>query len=158
MQSGLFREDLYYRLRVFDITLPALRAREGDLELLIDTLTARLGITDISFDKEALNCLKTYAFPGNIRELRNIIERASLLTTDGKIGLRHLPEQCTANPAARNENAKTEPAAIMTLQEAERQYLQQTISANQGDRKQLAKQLGISERVLYRKLAELRSG
>jgi transcriptional regulator with PAS, ATPase and Fis domain len=157
MQSGLFREDLYYRLRVFDITLPALRAREGDLELLIDTLKARLGITDISFDKEALNCLKTYAFPGNIRELRNIIERASLLTTDGKVGLRHLPEQCTAHPAPRRDNNRTEHAAIMTLQAAEQQYLQQAINTNQGDRKQLAKQLGISERVLYRKLAELRS-
>mgnify|MGYP001827832219 FL=1 len=157
VQEGLFREDLYYRLNVFDIKLPALRERESDLELLIDTLKNRLGLTSLSFNNEALECLKNYAFPGNIRELRNIIERASLLATDGKVGLRHLPRHCTSKPGMSGGAKATEKTTIMTLREAEQQYLKQAISASQSDRKQLAQQLGISERVLYRKLADLRS-
>jgi len=157
MQEGLFREDLYYRLNVFDIKLPALRERASDLELLIDTLKNRLGLTNLSFNNETLDCLKNYAFPGNIRELRNIIERASLLATDGKVGLRHLPRHCSSNPVPPGGAKAIEKATIMTLREVEQQHLKQAISASQGDRKQLAKQLGISERVLYRKLAELRS-
>lgn len=157
VKEGLFREDLYYRLNVFDIQLPALRERRGDLELLIDTLTKRLGLTSVSFNAEALACLKHYTFPGNIRELRNIIERASLLATDGRVGLRHLPRQCTSETGLTRDSNETDNATVMTLQEAERRYLKQVISAHQDDRKQLAKKLGISERVLYRKLAELRS-
>jgi len=157
VQEGLFREDLYYRLNVFDIKLPALRERGSDLELLIDTLKNRLGLTNLSFNNEALECLKNYEFPGNIRELRNIIERASLLTTDGKVGLRHLPKHCISKPGLPGDAKATVKTTIMTLREAEQQYLKQAIRASQGDRKQLAKQLGISERVLYRKLAGLRS-
>lgn len=152
VREGQFREDLYYRINVFEIELPPLRERIDDLTLLIDSMLKSLAADrTIHVAPETLTCLRGYAFPGNIRELRNIIERA-LLLCDGEVLLpAHLPAHC-CDPT-HNAGDQT---AIIPLVEAEKQYLRQVLSHYQGERRDLAKQLGLSERVLYRKLAELK--
>jgi len=152
--SGIFREDLYYRLSVFEIALPPLRERPEDLPVLIATLLERMSMADVEFADEALACLQRYTFPGNIRELRNIVERAVLLTDDGIVRTQQLPERCRAS--SHRERVEP-PSEIVSLKEAEERYLRHALSTYQGDRKQLAVELGVSERALYRKLAALRS-
>jgi transcriptional regulator with PAS, ATPase and Fis domain len=151
--AGSFREDLYYRLSVFEIELPPLRERREDLPVLIETILGRLSISDVEFSEEALACLARYDFPGNIRELRNIVERAVLLADGGIVRAQHLPERCRAHTSSEQPALPTD---LVPLKEAEERYLRHALSVYQGDRKQLAAELGISERALYRKLAALR--
>ncbi len=152
MQEGTFREDLYYRLNVFEIELPPLRSRIEDLPLLIDTLLTQLNASHIRFAPETLDCLMQYPFPGNVRELRNIVERAILLADDGLVHPHHLPRQCRTE----DMSEATADESIIPLEEAERRYLQKALTQHKGSRKALAERLEISERVLYRKLADLR--
>jgi DNA-binding NtrC family response regulator len=148
VESGAFRRDLYYRLSVFPIHLPALRERREDIELLAQTLLARLALDRAyRFSEAALAYLREYDFPGNVRELRNLIERATLMA-DGEVLLpEHLPSEVLA-PAtpARDEE-------IVPLDIAEQRYLEWALARHGNDRRALARQLGISERTLYRKLA-----
>ena len=150
VERGSFRRDLYYRLSVFPIFLPALRERREDIVLLADTLLTRLapGRT-YSLSPEARARLQAYDFPGNIRELRNIIERATLMADGDILLLDHLPPELT------NDAAKGMPGvdAVVPLEAAELRYLQWALAHHGGNRKSLAAQLGISERTLYRKLA-----
>ncbi len=150
VEQGSFRRDLYYRLSVFPIHLPALRERRGDIALLADTLLARLAPGRAYTLSEAARIrLQGYDYPGNIRELRNIIERA-ILMADGDILLEeHLSPELTGNEAAGMPGVDD----IVPLETAELRYLQWALAHRGGDRKSLAAQLGISERTLYRKLA-----
>jgi transcriptional regulator with PAS, ATPase and Fis domain len=151
--SGSFREDLYYRLSVFEIVLPPLRDRLEDLPELIATILERLSVNHVTFSDDSLENLRRYDFPGNIRELRNIVERALILADDGIVRPKHLPDRCRV----RSDSAKLEsPSRIVPLKEAEQRYLRKALASYQGDRKKLAAALGISERALYRKLAALR--
>ena len=153
VEQGTFREDLYYRLNVFEIELPPLRERSEDLPLLLETLLGRLG-AQVTFSDEAMACLHGYRFPGNVRELRNIVERALLLADDGVVHAEHLPRACQLEGAQLDDD----PDAIIPLEEAERRYLARALAQHKGDRKSLAAKLGVSERVLYRKLSSLRDG
>ncbi|MDA1075327.1 MAG: hypothetical protein O3A63_11290 [Proteobacteria bacterium] len=136
---------------VFEIELPPLRERMEDLPILIETILKRLGKGSVVFDESALTCLRNYPFPGNVRELRNIVERAVLLADDGVVHAVHLPRQCQQTSEVRPDGE------IVSLKEAEHRYLQQALRHYSGSRKDLAAVLGIGERVLYRKLAEMRS-
>ena len=165
VEEGRFRDDLFYRLAVFEIDLPPLRDRDGDLEPLIETILQRLGATDRRFSAAAMACLAGYDFPGNVRELRNIVERALLLADGDMMHPEHLPRQCRREdtPAAGNAIGGNASGKLVTLAEAEKQHLLRARALHRGDRKSLAAQLGVSERVLYRKLsalkdAEVRSG
>jgi transcriptional regulator with PAS, ATPase and Fis domain len=157
IDSGRFREDLYYRLGVFEIQLPPLRERMEDLEILIATILDRLSTPDIKFSDKSLDYLRRYRFPGNIRELRNIVERAVLLTDDGIVHRSNLPSKIFIE-AEDNQATQPQPDKIIPLKEAERQYLRHALSIHRGERKNLAAKLDVSERALYRKLASLRSG
>lgn len=152
VEAGTFRDDLFYRLAVFEIEMPPLRDRVDDLEALIETILQRLSASQVTFSEDALACLRQHPFPGNVRELRNIVERAVLLADDGIVHPIHLPKACQS---ADNFNAVTEDD-IVSLKQAEALYLQRTLAAYRGERKDLAEKLGVSERVLYRKLAALR--
>ncbi len=152
VQQGTFRDDLFYRLAVFEIELPPLRERVEDLELLIETILQGLSSSQVTFSAAALSCLRQHHFPGNVRELRNIVERAVLLADDGVVYPNHLPKACQHNPVS----LESEGDEVVSLQQAEERYLQHALAAHQGERKDLAAKLGISERVLYRKLAALR--
>lgn len=155
VQEGTFRQDLYYRLSVFPVTVPPLRERRSDIPGLAEALLQRLSRGRAPhLHPKTLRCLMHYDFPGNVRELRHILERALLLTEGDTIEpeiLRTLC-RCTADGQAR--------AGWMTpewfpLKEAEQRYLQYVSSNFRGDRRSLAKVLGVSERTLYRRLAEL---
>ena len=160
--DGRFREDLYYRLGTFPIHLPALRERPDDIALLARTLLERLtpGRT-LALSAGALARLRRHAFPGNVRELRNVLERAALLT-DGhtvdtpqiELALDTARRRPAAPPPARGRPANPE-AATHPLREAERQALADRLATHTGSRAELAAQLGISERSLYRKLRAL---
>jgi len=163
VESGEFRQDLYFRLNVFDIRLPPLRERTADLELLIETILFRLGKSEYRLDAAAVGALGEYGFPGNVRELRNILERATLLADDRTIGLRQLPDRCckaqpdSVVPSQPDEAPRPDAAGIVTLAQAESDYLRSTLSIHKGSRRELAAKLGISERALYRKLAAAES-
>jgi transcriptional regulator with PAS, ATPase and Fis domain len=139
-----FRADLYYRLAAFPVRLPPLRERSEDIPALATALLAGFG-SRRSLGSDALECLVRYDYPGNVRELRNILERASLLADVPEIGRRHLPaELCEVVRSAARRTGR--------LPEAEGRALQYSLAAHTGTRRELARQLGISERTLYRKL------
>jgi transcriptional regulator with PAS, ATPase and Fis domain len=169
-----FREDLYYRLNVFEIQLPPLRARKEDLEALVASMLERIvPERPVQLSSSALEALRAYDFPGNVRELRNILERAVLLCDEAKIRPEHLPAQLVDRgatqmpvatpdlvPAQLTERAASGGGGVITeevvpLAEAERRYLRRAVASHQGDRRSLAQRLGISERALYRKLKAL---
>ncbi|MBK6742176.1 MAG: sigma 54-interacting transcriptional regulator [Hydrogenophilales bacterium] len=151
VEAGSFRRDLYYRISAFPIHLPALRERRDDLPLLIDTLLRRLAPERaIQVGKTALTCLMAYPFPGNIRELRNVLERAVLLADGNLIDTQHLPDDLISS--APPSQPKEHVGEIVPLEEAERRYVRWALEQTQGDKKVLAERLGVSERTLYRKL------
>ncbi len=148
VESGEFRRDLYYRLSAFPIHLPALRERREDLPSLVEHLLARLAPErPLRLDAASRDYLARHDFPGNIRELRNLLERA-LLMADGDVLALAPPDQESTGEAARKPDE-----ALLSLAEAERRYVRAALERLGGDRKELARRLGISERTLYRKLA-----
>ncbi len=141
-QNGLFRKDLYYLLNRLPIRMPSLRERVEDILFLSNRFIAQLSAIPKSLSYEAATLLQTYSFPGNIRELKNIIERACLLSDTPIITQEHL----LLSPIL----ASTNKEDIRIAKE------QSLISYFGGNRKELAKTLGISERTLYRKLARIK--
>jgi DNA-binding NtrC family response regulator len=142
-RDSSFRRDLYFRISAFPIHTPALRERPEDIPLLAESLLARVAPRPgLRLSLQAQEALARMPFPGNIRELRNVIERASVLATGDVI----LPA------AAREEEATA--GQIVPLDEAERRYVQWAARHFAGDRRALAGRLGISERTLFRKLSE----
>lgn len=156
--EGDFRRDLYYRISTFPVALPKLRERMEDLPLLITSLLSRVA-ADRSFEvaPATLACLQRYSFPGNIRELRNILERATLLADDNIILPEHLPAEVRKCETASEDMKLMEQDEIVPLDEMERRYLIQVVSKFPGDRDSLADKLGISKRTLFRKLQNLRN-
>ncbi|MCL9658677.1 sigma 54-interacting transcriptional regulator [Pseudomonas protegens] len=146
--AGTFRQDLYYRISAFPIRLPALRERSDDLPLLIDSLLRRLdpGVVP-RVDPQALEQLRLYTYPGNIRELRNILERARLFSDDGVIRPQDLPAELRSPqapvPVTRRRAGK------------DLEQLAHALEVFDGSRSELAKTLGLSERTLYRRLKAL---
>jgi two-component system response regulator HydG len=161
VESGAFRRDLYYRIAGFPIELPGLTARKEDIPKLAEALLSRIPNAEHKrLSGAALGLLLEYEFPGNIRELRNILERAVLLCDDDTIEPIHLPDECYGkSPALTPPNEKgssIDLSDLMTLEQLEARYISQLTKRFAGDNKTLAKVLGISERTLYRKLQSLR--
>lgn len=147
VEQGSFRQDLFFRLNVFPIVLPPLRERGEDILLLAEALLERLaGGRKLTLSGNAKNCLTSYRYPGNVRELRNVLERACLLCDGEVIQPEHLPglAAACAAPVA---------VAVKALPALDREILQ---LADSGRRSDLARRLGISERTLYRRLQALR--
>jgi DNA-binding NtrC family response regulator len=150
--DGAFRRDLYYRISAFPITLPALRDRREDIPLLAEVLLRRIpAAAGLRLSPAALDCLRAYDFPGNIRELRNLLERAVLLRDGDTI----LPEHLLG--IARGEAEPAADEGVLTLDEVEQRYLSRVAARHRGDRRELAALLGVSERTLFRKLQALRT-
>ncbi|MEG1324255.1 MAG: sigma 54-interacting transcriptional regulator [Janthinobacterium sp.] len=146
MARGEFRQDLYYRISAFPIALPPLRDRPDDIGLLVQSFLRRAGAgkRTLTIDAEAMAQLRRRPWPGNIRELRNVLERASLFADDGVIRV----EQLLAAPVAQGAAPDMPPrGASIPLAE-----LHATFG---GTRKELAAHLGLSERTLYRRLKAL---
>ncbi len=147
VEQGSFRKDLYYRISTFPIHLPALSERRDDIPLLSEALLSRISPgRKLRLHPDTLAKLSAYDFPGNIRELRNILERASLLADTDTILPEHLDPEFTGF------QVRERPEQIVPLEQAEQHYLQWALAQHEGDRASLAIKLGISERTLYRKL------
>jgi DNA-binding NtrC family response regulator len=166
-----FREDLFFRLNTFEISLPSLRDRRADLpELsrhLLARYTARRGLTGASISAQALEVLAAHDWPGNIRELANAIERASILAGNGLIGPEHLPAQFPARgraPHAPSGHAAiaaphfTIPEGTPTLRDIEMSYIQAVLEKHHGNKPAASKELGISLKTLYNKINQLQQG
>jgi len=156
--DGSFRRDLYFRINTFPIALPPLRERREDIPILCDTMLAQSGK---HLSDAALRLLQEHDFPGNIRELRNIVERAILLTDGPQIEADHLPSHLGGARRAQPSSSMTGgPDAwpwgdgVLPLEAVERRYLRWVYATHRGDRKTLAADLGVSERTLYRKLKQ----
>lgn len=146
--DGSFRQDLFYRISAFPIRLPALRERSEDLPLLIDSLLQRAAQgAALRVDAQAMKMLSLYSYPGNIRELRNILERARLFTDDGVIRVQDLPAEVRGQE---RENPRSGPRRDEGLEK-----LAHALTVFQGSRSELARELGLSERTLYRRLRSL---
>lgn len=155
VDAGDFRGDLYYRIGVFPIHLPALRERAGDLPVLVEALLRRIEWgRDKRIGSAALRCLSGYRFPGNIRELRNLLERACLLCDGDTLLPAHFPEICRGSRQVPDDIGMVLDEVI-PLDELERRYLRRVMARHAGDRRELAERLGVSERTLYRKLEGL---
>ena len=162
--DGRFREDLYYRLSTFPIALPALRDRIEDIPLLAVALLARVAPQRrMALSAGALAVLQRHPFPGNVRELRNVLERAALLADGTTIEPVHV-ERALGTDAPSNgsracgagvTDAPSLPAGDASLRSVERAALQAQLKAHRGSRAELARKLGISERSLYRKLRDI---
>jgi DNA-binding NtrC family response regulator len=152
--EGGFRSDLYYRISAFPVDVPPLRERRDDILLLAESLLTRLRPErQFELSVPARRALVAYDYPGNVRELRNIVERASLLAEHARIGLEHLPSEATAAVQLRRPatSGSQPPAALRSI---ERSALERALHDYGGNRRELALALGVSERTLYRKLRE----
>ena len=150
VETGEFRQDLYYRIAGFPINLPSLRQRKSDIALIAAHFLA-MSKEKKRFHKNALEKLTNYPFPGNIRELKNIVDQAILLADETVIYDTDLPELDNISSDAIND-ASSSHSNVVTLDELERQYLRQVYTSFEGDTQQLAQALGVSTRTLYRKL------
>jgi DNA-binding NtrC family response regulator len=156
--AGAFREDLYYRLNVFEILLPPLRERMGDILPLARQLIAELAADrPRRLSPEAAQLLTVYDWPGNIRELRNTLERAVILARGGVIHPEHLPPNITGSSDRRQPQLSRPPASALlragtSVQEMERALIVETLTATHGNRTHAAEVLGMSRRALLYKL------
>jgi PAS domain S-box-containing protein len=153
---GEFRKDLYYRINVVSIKLPPLNERKEDIPLLLEHFIAKLNrikgkdITSVS--PETMEVLASHDYPGNIRELQNVIEHAFVLCQGGVIELRHLPE----NLRPKFPNHAVDPARVArTLKDAERWAIVEALKRNHWNRQATANELGIHKTTLFRKIASL---
>lgn len=154
--DGRFRQDLYYRISAYPIHLPALRERGDDIPLLIESVLQRLAKMGRPYrvTPEALAALQSYSWPGNIRELRNVLERATLFADDRVIGLAQLPDFVLhAQPGLPVPGAAAR--AVPTGARLTDQALATYAAGFAGTRAELARALGMSERTLYRRLKAL---
>lgn len=151
--AGEFRLDLYFRISVFPIPLPSLRQRREDLPLLVPALLGRIRSgRGKHLTPKAMATLQSMDFPGNIRELRNLLERASLLADGQEIGERELAADLDLQRAP---DPCPQGSEVIPLEELEQRYLGRVLAEFPGDRQELAGRLGVSERTLYRKLKGL---
>jgi DNA-binding NtrC family response regulator len=158
LKSGKLREDLYYRLNVFQIELPPLRERREDVPLLIQRFLNEFNGTNNktvkAVDQEAMQILEQYPWPGNIRELRNVIERATILSDGDFIETRHLP------PLLVSKGEETLPTMTLTpgttVDEAERRLILLTLDHTRNNKTRAAEILGISLKTLHNKLNRMK--
>jgi DNA-binding NtrC family response regulator len=160
VRAGRFREDLFFRLNVFEVPLPPLRDRLDDIPLLAEAMLRDLNTRHqarvSSIDPEALDLLAKHRWPGNVRELRNAIERAVILAFEGPIRVSHLAGiSSAAIPTAPSpDGTSITLAAGVTVDEAERALIEITLRHTGGNRTRAAALLGISQKTLFNKLRD----
>ncbi|PIE36444.1 Fis family transcriptional regulator [candidate division KSB3 bacterium] len=153
IEQGLFRQDLYYRINVMTIDIPPLRERKDDIPLLVDHHLAHLEHTTgkqiRSVSVEAMKALLNYEYPGNVRELQNILEHAAVLCKDRELTIDMLPSNVTALPAP-TPRRQTQP----NLHDLELQTIFEALKQHNWNKTQAAKALGIARTTLWRKLKQ----
>src|SRR5712692_3537209 len=159
VQKGKLREDLYYRLNVFSFRLPTLRERKEDLPLLVQAFINEFNTRNqksiAGVDQQAMRMIEHYAWPGNVRELRNVIERATILSSGTFIEPKHLPPSLAEEPPLpRQPQVALAPGT--TVEEAERRLIMMTLAHTRDNKTRAAEILGISLKALHHKLNKLR--
>jgi DNA-binding NtrC family response regulator len=159
VQKGKLREDLYYRLNVFAVTLPPLRNRKEDLPLLVQAFITEFNTRNqrsiAGVDHQVMRLLENYHWPGNVRELRNVLERATILSPGPFIEAEHLPPVVAREP----DPEQTPQVALgpgTTVEEAERRLIMMTLQHTRDNKTRAAEILGISLKTLHNKLNKLR--
>jgi DNA-binding NtrC family response regulator len=168
--EGRFRKDLYFRIGVVRFTIPPLRERLGDVEILIDHFNRQFATIystqPLRFEAATMELLRRYSWPGNVRELRNLIENLVLMTITGIVTPRDLPEDflevAPAQPpsiSVQSENRATgsEGDEIARFDEMERRAIERAVANAGGNIAAAAEKLGLSRATLYRKLHQYRS-
>ena len=154
VSAGRFREDLYYRLNVIAITAPPLRARREDIPLLVDHFLGLYSQKNqkprLSISRGALDRLLNYPFPGNVRELENVVERAVVLARGELLTEQDLPDAVMKQPVS--APTSLEFTIGTPLGEIETRVIRETLRHTKGDKSLAAQLLGISTRTIYRKL------
>jgi DNA-binding NtrC family response regulator len=161
IQNKRLREDLFYRLNVFHLPLPALRDHKGDVAAiaaaLIHNLNKKHGCRVTHLTPEVLSCLQEYAWPGNVRELRNVIERAVIVAGEGEIQLRHLPSLLAPPPQA-PPASNDQPADALQirvgdrLSDVEEAYIRLVLRYTNNNKTRAAEIIGVSLRTLHNKI------
>ncbi|MGD9560774.1 MAG: sigma 54-interacting transcriptional regulator [Pyrinomonadaceae bacterium] len=173
IEDGKFRRDLYYRLSAFPITLPPLRERAEDIQILVfhflEGFKEKTGRFVTGISKEALRALISYEWPGNVRELENAIERAVIIASGRQIDLDDLPESISNAAAAADAHVRQERARAAsdgrsigleielpaTMDEVERLVIDATLDYTEGDKSRASRLLNIGRKTLYRKLDQM---
>ncbi len=150
--AGRFRADLFYRLNVIPIRLPALRQRRDDIPILVDHFLKRHAQTNTAktVNKDAMDLLMRYDWPGNVRELENVMERSLILDESGVIGPDDLPEKIRFGHSQRGSLVIDTPT--LTLEELEKEYILKVLNHTRWQKKRASEVLGINASTLYRKL------
>jgi len=160
VHQGNFRQDLYYRINVVSVNIPPLRERRDDIPLLIEHFLAKFSSPEQGLKSVAprtMDILINYDYPGNVRELENIIERALAVCRDGEIHPHHLPpEMGRATPTARSAPSPA-PVVMRTIREQEKEHVLNVLAAVDGNKSRAARILGIDRVSLWRKLKRYRS-
>ena len=156
VQDGKLRQDLYFRLKTFEIEIPPLRERREDLAKLTDTFLRRfatqLGKLPPQLDPEVLELLRAYSWPGNVRELQNAIEHALVLCDDPVLRCRHLPREIQSPDLAPSPIARA--AAPVSFVDAERETLIEALRRSDGNKAKAARLLGIHRATIYAKIKQ----
>lgn len=151
-EESTFREDLYYRLSSVTLTLPPLRERKDDIPLLVENFISRLPVGyKKSVDDEALGFLLKYDWPGNIRELQNVLNRAAILSDSGRIRPEDLPAELTSSVPR-----PVSSESMSSLESMEKEHISRVLNHTGGQRKKTAEILGIDTKTLYRKIKRYR--
>jgi PAS domain S-box-containing protein len=156
IEHGHFRQDLFYRINIVRLQLPALRERKEDIPLLIERFIEKMnrqqGKMVNGIDSQALNWLTSYDYPGNIRQLENIIEHAFILCSQGEIGTQHLPGYLAASASP----IGTTPSSMQAIRRStEEEAILKALQRNGYNRLATAKELGMHKTTLFRKLKKL---
>jgi two-component system, NtrC family, response regulator HydG len=160
IEAGAFRSDLYHRLKVVTIRLPTLRERSQDIPILIDyfirQFSARHGKQIRGMSPAARRKLLSFEWPGNVRQLRNVVESMVVVDYDGLLDVDDLPEEFSGPAEPTGEPSSSSLTALVgkPLTELERLFISETLRLTAGNREEAAKMLGIGERTLYRKIKE----
>ena len=153
-----FREDLYFRIKGVTITIPPLRERRGDIPLLayyfLRQMSEKYDKPIDTIDPEAQNQLTAYHWPGNVRQLRSTVENMVVLSQENKLTVRDLPADVRPAGAASTTAGGMGDLNGLTLEQIEKAAIQNALTNNSGNRELTAKQLGMAERTLYRKIKE----
>jgi len=158
INEGRFREDLYYRLNVFPITVPPLRERREDIPMLVwgfvKDFSETMGKPIERIAKDSMEALQSYPWPGNVRELRNVIERAVILSPGDFVEAEYLPADLSGAPPPSIHTVGLTPG--MTVDEAERRLIELTLEHTRDNKTRAAEILGVTVKTLHNKLKRFR--
>ena len=155
IEEKRFRQDLYYRINVLELSVPPLRSRGADVLLLVNHFLKHFAQDqEIQFEESALQKMMAYDWPGNVRELKNVIQRAVLLASNKWIGVDSLPTKIVEYDPNQLVIANQESASMATLETIQLRYIRYVLEQCGGNKSEAANVLGLDRKTLYRKLKE----